>query len=76
MHIISHGQGCVHEGTDLLSMFLFWRAVAQFQKCMALESCNLLKLNAYINVTCCADDLCNTFYGQDEAEEVLGPTVS
>uniref|UniRef100_H3BX97 CD59 glycoprotein-like n=1 Tax=Tetraodon nigroviridis TaxID=99883 RepID=H3BX97_TETNG len=34
---------------------------AQFQKCMSLESCNLLKLNAYINVKCCGDDMCNTF---------------
>ncbi|TWW73723.1 uncharacterized protein ly97.3 [Takifugu flavidus] len=34
---------------------------AQFQKCMSLESCELLKLNAYINAKCCGDEMCNTF---------------
>uniref|UniRef100_A0A8C6UGX9 CD59 glycoprotein-like n=1 Tax=Neogobius melanostomus TaxID=47308 RepID=A0A8C6UGX9_9GOBI len=33
----------------------------QYQKCMALADCNLLKLNAYINIKCCGDNLCNTF---------------
>lgn len=33
----------------------------QYQKCMALESCEMLKMNAYIDMKCCSDDMCNTF---------------
>lgn len=43
------------------SIFIFLRPVAQFQKCMSLESCELLKLNAYIDIKCCGDEMCNTF---------------
>lgn len=73
--VTSHGQRWLHVGTNLLmSMLIFWRPVAQFQKCMSLESCNLLKLNAYINVKCCGDDMCNTFWSRDgtgTSEEML-----
>ncbi|KAM9321999.1 uncharacterized protein ly97.3 [Pholidichthys leucotaenia] len=34
---------------------------AHYQKCMALSDCEMLKMNAYINLTCCSDDMCNTF---------------
>uniref|UniRef100_A0A672IIM2 Uncharacterized protein n=1 Tax=Salarias fasciatus TaxID=181472 RepID=A0A672IIM2_SALFA len=30
-----------------------------FQKCMALNDCELLKTNAYIKADCCAEDMCN-----------------
>uniref|UniRef100_A0A3B4U1U4 CD59 glycoprotein-like n=2 Tax=Seriola dumerili TaxID=41447 RepID=A0A3B4U1U4_SERDU len=33
----------------------------QYQKCMALSDCRMLKMNAYINIKCCSDDMCNTF---------------
>ena len=33
----------------------------QYQKCMALESCEMLKMNAYIDMKCCSEDMCNTF---------------
>ncbi|CAL9689350.1 unnamed protein product [Knipowitschia caucasica] len=33
----------------------------QYQKCMALKDCELLKMNAYIQMKCCGEDLCNTF---------------
>uniref|UniRef100_A0A3B5A1C0 UPAR/Ly6 domain-containing protein n=1 Tax=Stegastes partitus TaxID=144197 RepID=A0A3B5A1C0_9TELE len=32
-----------------------------YQKCMALEDCEMLKMNAYINIKCCNEDMCNTF---------------
>nr|XP_046265242.1 uncharacterized protein ly97.3 [Scatophagus argus] len=32
----------------------------QFQKCMAMSDCQMLKMNAYINMKCCSDDMCNT----------------
>ncbi|KAG7319796.1 hypothetical protein KOW79_016939 [Hemibagrus wyckioides] len=31
-----------------------------YQKCTAMADCELLKLNAYMNVKCCQNDLCNT----------------
>ncbi|XP_013862953.1 CD59 glycoprotein isoform X2 [Austrofundulus limnaeus] len=31
-----------------------------YQKCMALSDCKLLKMNAYINMKCCVEDMCNT----------------
>ncbi|XP_028283690.1 CD59 glycoprotein [Parambassis ranga] len=31
-----------------------------YQKCMALSDCEMLKLNAYINIKCCNEDMCNT----------------
>ncbi|XP_040911433.1 CD59 glycoprotein [Toxotes jaculatrix] len=33
----------------------------QYQKCMALSDCEMLKMNAYIDIKCCSDDMCNTF---------------
>uniref|UniRef100_A0A8D3AQA7 UPAR/Ly6 domain-containing protein n=2 Tax=Scophthalmus maximus TaxID=52904 RepID=A0A8D3AQA7_SCOMX len=32
-----------------------------YQKCMALSDCETLKMNAFINMKCCGDDMCNTF---------------
>ncbi|XP_042352968.1 uncharacterized protein ly97.3, partial [Plectropomus leopardus] len=34
---------------------------AQFQKCMALEDCEVLKMNAYLDVKCCTNGMCNTY---------------
>lgn len=34
---------------------------AQYQKCMKMSDCEMLKMNSYINIKCCSDDLCNTF---------------
>uniref|UniRef100_A0A3Q1EIE8 Prostate and testis expressed protein 4-like n=1 Tax=Acanthochromis polyacanthus TaxID=80966 RepID=A0A3Q1EIE8_9TELE len=31
-----------------------------YQKCMALEDCEMLKMNSYIDIMCCSEDLCNT----------------
>nr|XP_019962144.1 PREDICTED: CD59B glycoprotein-like [Paralichthys olivaceus] len=31
-----------------------------YQKCMALSDCEMLKMNAYIDIKCCGDDMCNT----------------
>lgn len=31
-----------------------------YQKCMDLDSCEMLKMNAYINMKCCSEDMCNT----------------
>ncbi|XP_068427669.1 uncharacterized protein ly97.3 [Clinocottus analis] len=33
----------------------------QYQKCMAQLDCEMLKVNSYINIKCCTDDMCNTF---------------
>ncbi|XP_071759850.1 uncharacterized protein ly97.3 [Centroberyx gerrardi] len=33
----------------------------QYQKCMALSDCQMLQMNAYIDIKCCNDDMCNTF---------------
>ncbi|XP_040026883.1 uncharacterized protein ly97.3 [Gasterosteus aculeatus] len=33
----------------------------EFQKCMALSDCEMLKMNAYININCCTEDMCNTY---------------
>ncbi|TKS79529.1 hypothetical protein D9C73_014241 [Collichthys lucidus] len=33
----------------------------QYQKCMALSDCQMLKMNNYVDIKCCSDDLCNTF---------------
>ncbi len=35
--------------------------VGQYQKCMALSDCEMLKSNAYIEMKCCSEDMCNTF---------------
>ncbi|XP_041848660.1 CD59B glycoprotein [Melanotaenia boesemani] len=31
-----------------------------YQKCMALSDCQMLKMNAYIDIKCCTEDMCNT----------------
>ncbi|XP_057712624.1 uncharacterized protein ly97.3 [Corythoichthys intestinalis] len=31
-----------------------------YQKCMAMSDCQMLKMNAFINMTCCSIDMCNT----------------
>ncbi|XP_031721323.1 CD59 glycoprotein [Anarrhichthys ocellatus] len=33
----------------------------QKQKCMALSECIMLRMNAYIDIKCCTEDMCNTF---------------
>ncbi|XP_062337326.1 CD59 glycoprotein [Osmerus eperlanus] len=33
----------------------------QYQKCMAMSDCEMLKMNAYIDMKCCDTDMCNTF---------------
>ncbi|KAM9789434.1 CD59 glycoprotein [Neosynchiropus ocellatus] len=33
----------------------------QYQKCMAMSDCNMLRMNSFIDMKCCAEDLCNTF---------------
>uniref|UniRef100_A0A3B4AZV4 CD59 glycoprotein-like n=1 Tax=Periophthalmus magnuspinnatus TaxID=409849 RepID=A0A3B4AZV4_9GOBI len=49
-------------GKDGCAAAKFTRApFGQYQKCMALKDCELLKLNAYIEMKCCGEDLCNTF---------------
>lgn len=34
---------------------------AQYQKCMKMSDCEMLKMNSYIDIKCCSGDLCNTF---------------
>ncbi|XP_065810376.1 uncharacterized protein ly97.3 [Labrus bergylta] len=34
---------------------------AQFQKCMRLTDCEMLKMNSFINIHCCTEDMCNSF---------------
>ncbi|XP_069013988.1 CD59B glycoprotein [Embiotoca jacksoni] len=31
----------------------------QYQKCMALSDCEMLKMNSYIDINCCSEDMCN-----------------
>ncbi|CAJ1072600.1 hypothetical protein EPR50_G00127670 [Xyrichtys novacula] len=33
----------------------------QYQKCMRMEDCDMLKMNSFISINCCTEDLCNTF---------------
>ncbi|KAG7523718.1 hypothetical protein JOB18_002249 [Solea senegalensis] len=35
--------------------------LGQYQKCMALSDCEMLKTNAFIDIKCCSDDMCNTY---------------
>ncbi|KAG7277136.1 hypothetical protein CRUP_022599 [Coryphaenoides rupestris] len=44
-----------------LALALLFTTDGQFQKCMTMSDCNMLKMNSYISIKCCADDLCNTF---------------
>ncbi|KAF3698725.1 hypothetical protein EXN66_Car014412 [Channa argus] len=49
-------------GKDACAAAKFLRApFGQFQKCIKLSDCEMLKMNAYINIKCCSDDMCNTF---------------
>ncbi|XP_069548580.1 CD59B glycoprotein [Brachyistius frenatus] len=31
----------------------------QYQKCMALSDCEMLKMNSFIDINCCSEDMCN-----------------
>ncbi|XP_068197494.1 CD59 glycoprotein [Antennarius striatus] len=33
----------------------------QYQKCMTMSDCEMMKTNAYIKLKCCSKDMCNTF---------------
>ncbi|XP_015237699.1 CD59 glycoprotein [Cyprinodon tularosa] len=33
----------------------------RFQRCIALRDCKMLQMNAYIDINCCTEDMCNTF---------------
>ncbi|TSP09131.1 hypothetical protein Baya_10753 [Bagarius yarrelli] len=47
-------------GKDACAAVKFTKApYGHYQKCMATANCELLKLNAYMKVKCCQDDLCN-----------------
>ncbi|KAM9349876.1 uncharacterized protein ly97.3 [Symphorus nematophorus] len=49
-------------GKDACAAAKFLRAPhGQYQKCMALADCEDLKMNSYINIKCCTEDMCNTF---------------
>lgn len=50
--------------TNTLNTFFllpFPPKVAQYQKCMRMSDCEMLKTNSYIDIKCCSGDLCNTF---------------
>ncbi|XP_041659876.1 CD59B glycoprotein-like [Cheilinus undulatus] len=34
---------------------------AQYQKCMRMTDCEMLNMNSFINISCCTEDMCNTF---------------
>ncbi|XP_034038522.1 uncharacterized protein ly97.3 [Thalassophryne amazonica] len=46
--------------SHLFKTDFFFFADGKKQKCMAAAACEQLKLNAYLNVTCCGGDMCNT----------------
>ncbi|XP_059201021.1 CD59B glycoprotein [Centropristis striata] len=49
-------------GKDACAAAKFLRTpYGQYQKCMALTDCENLKMNAYIDINCCTEDMCNTF---------------
>ncbi|KAA0718581.1 hypothetical protein E1301_Tti013161 [Triplophysa tibetana] len=49
-------------GKDACSAARFLRKpYGHFQKCMPFSDCEMVKLNAYINIKCCQKDFCNTF---------------
>ncbi|XP_060940308.1 CD59 glycoprotein [Limanda limanda] len=49
-------------GKDGCAAARFLRAPhGYYQKCMALSDCEMLKMNSYIDIKCCGDDMCNTF---------------
>ncbi|KAJ3594751.1 hypothetical protein NHX12_004058 [Muraenolepis orangiensis] len=48
-------------GKDACAAARFLRApFGQYQKCMAMRDCEMLKMNAYIDIQCCDGDMCNT----------------
>ncbi|KAK0155140.1 hypothetical protein N1851_002538 [Merluccius polli] len=49
-------------GKDACAAAKFTRApFGQYQKCMAMSDCEMLKRNSYIEMKCCDGDMCNTF---------------
>ncbi|CAL8346576.1 unnamed protein product [Merluccius merluccius] len=49
-------------GKDACAAANFTRApFGQYQKCMAMSDCEMLKMNSYIEMKCCDSDMCNTF---------------
>ncbi|KAM8839685.1 CD59 glycoprotein isoform 1-T3 [Synchiropus picturatus] len=53
-------QRCNPEKDACVSAKFLRPPFGQFQKCMAMSDCNMLRMNAYIDIKCCAEDLCNT----------------
>ncbi|XP_072525208.1 CD59 glycoprotein-like [Salminus brasiliensis] len=50
------------EGKDACAAAKFLSSpYGHYQKCMAMSGCELIQRNAYIRMTCCQGDLCNTF---------------
>ncbi|XP_072219421.1 uncharacterized protein ly97.3 isoform X2 [Leuresthes tenuis] len=48
-------------GKDACIAARFLRApFGHFQRCIALSDCEILKMNAYIDIKCCTEDQCNT----------------
>ncbi|XP_077580701.1 uncharacterized protein ly97.3 [Stigmatopora nigra] len=48
-------------GKDACAYAEFLRAPhGRYQKCMSKIDCEMLKLNAFINMKCCDTDMCNT----------------
>ncbi|KAF6728018.1 CD59 glycoprotein [Oryzias melastigma] len=48
-------------GKDACAAASFLRApYGRYQKCMALSDCRMLQMNAYIQISCCSEDMCNT----------------
>uniref|UniRef100_A0A672YVN6 UPAR/Ly6 domain-containing protein n=1 Tax=Sphaeramia orbicularis TaxID=375764 RepID=A0A672YVN6_9TELE len=45
---------------DACAAAKFLRHPCEF-KCMRQTDCEMLKRNAYIDIKCCGDDMCNTF---------------
>uniref|UniRef100_A0A3B3C570 Snake toxin/toxin-like domain-containing protein n=1 Tax=Oryzias melastigma TaxID=30732 RepID=A0A3B3C570_ORYME len=51
-------------GKDACAAASFLRAPCEFSRqsrlCMALSDCRMLQMNAYIQISCCSEDMCNT----------------
>lgn len=47
--------------TSKISFFFVPPKDGQYQKCMKMSDCEMLKMNSYIDIKCCSDDLCNSF---------------
>ncbi|XP_056148878.1 CD59 glycoprotein [Lampris incognitus] len=37
----------------------------QYQKCMTMLDCQMLKINAFVDISCCNSDMCNEFSGSE-----------